>query len=97
MGKSKCKITIYDSKAIQRKILTIQGEQVMLDSYLAAFYGVETKVLNQAVKRNIERFPRKFMYQLKEEDWESLRSQFVTLGRRRSRRMKNDIFRSLNF
>ncbi len=50
----------------------------MLDSDLAELYGVETKVLNQAIKRNIERFPEDFMFQLDENEWKSLRSQFVT-------------------
>lgn len=50
----------------------------MLDRDLAALYGVETKVLNQAVKRNTERFPSDFMFQLTESEWECLRSQFVT-------------------
>jgi hypothetical protein len=47
---------------IENKILVIRGEQVMLDRDLAELYGVETKVLNQAVKRNIERFPKDFMF-----------------------------------
>ena len=50
----------------------------MLDSDLAMLYEVETKKLNQAVKRNIERFPDNFMFQLTEEEWQVLRSQFVT-------------------
>lgn len=79
MGESKYKIAIHNSTAIQRKIFTICSEQVMLDSDLAAFYDVETKVLNRAVKRNMERFPDEFMFQLNEEEWESLRRQFGTL------------------
>lgn len=51
----------------------------MLDRDLAELYGVETKVFNQAVKRNAERFPGDFMFQLTKEEWESLRSQIVTL------------------
>jgi hypothetical protein len=50
----------------------------MLDSDLAALYGVELKVMNQAVKRNIKRFPVDFMFQLSSDEWDSLRSQFVT-------------------
>ena len=65
-------------KAIQRKIFTVRGLQVMLDSDLALLYQVETKVFNQAVKRNIERFPKKFRFQLKEEEFENLKSQIVT-------------------
>ena len=67
------------SNDIKSKIHTIRGKQVMLDSDLAKLYGVETKVLNQAVKRNLERFPSNFMFQLTKEEFYSLRSQFVTL------------------
>ena len=66
---------------IERAILSIRGEKVMLDNDLAELYGVETKVLNQAVKRNATRFPPDFMFQLTAGEWESLRSQFVTLKR----------------
>lgn len=62
---------------IKTKIYTIRGVQVMLDSDLAKLYGVETRVLNQAVKRNKERFPEDFMFQLTKEEVESLRSQIV--------------------
>lgn len=64
---------------IQSKIYTIRGMQVMSDSDLAKMYGVETKVLNQAVKRNIERFPEGFCFKLSYREYASLRSQFVTL------------------
>ena len=63
---------------IQNRIYTIRGVQVMLDEDLSALYSVETKVLNQAVKRNKERFPVEFMFQLNESEMEILRSQFVT-------------------
>ena len=63
---------------IQKLIYEIRGYKVMLDSDLAALYEVETKVLNQAVKRNIERFPENFMFQLTKEEFTVLRSQFVT-------------------
>ena len=64
---------------IENLILNIRGKQVMLDRDLARLYGVETKVLNQAVKRNIERFPEDFMFQLTNEEFENnLRSQIVT-------------------
>ena len=53
-----------DLMNIENKILVIRGQQVMLDRDLAELYGVETKVLNQAVKRNIERFPEQFCFQL---------------------------------
>ncbi len=65
---------------IAQKIYVIRGQKVMLDSNLAVFYGVETKVLNQAVKRNLDRFPENFMFQLSIEESSSLRSQIVTLN-----------------
>jgi hypothetical protein len=65
---------------IEREIFLVRGQKVMLDSDLARLYGVETKVLNQAIKRNKERFPEDFMFQLSWEELESaLRSQMVTL------------------
>ena len=64
--------------SILRKILNIRGCKVMLDSDLAELYRVETKVLNQAVKRNIERFPDEFRFILNEKELDHLRSQFVT-------------------
>ena len=72
---------------IENKILVIRGQQVMLDRDLAELYDVETKALNQAVKRNIERFPRQFMFQLDNKDISSIssRSQFVTLKNGSSR------------
>jgi len=63
---------------IHHKIYTLRGKQIMLDSDLAELYQVETKVFNQAVKRNSERFPADFMFQLTEEEYENLRSQIVT-------------------
>ena len=63
---------------IENKILVIRGQQVMLDRDLAELYGVETKVLNQAVKRNIDRVPERFMFQLTNEEFNVLRSQIVT-------------------
>ena len=63
---------------IKNLIYTIRGHRVMLDSDLAMLYEVETKVLNQAVKRNIKRFPSNFMFQLTKDEWHSLRSQIVT-------------------
>ena len=63
---------------IRSRIHTIRGKQVMLDKDLAELYGVEVKRLNEAVKRNIERFPDDFMFQLQQEEWEILKSQFAT-------------------
>ena len=65
---------------IQYKIHEIRGQKVMLDFDLAALYGIETRVLNQAVKRNIERFPEDFMFQLTKGEWVILRSQFAALN-----------------
>ena len=63
---------------IESKMYLIRGQKVMLDEHLAALYGVETKVLLQAVKRNLDRFPEDFMFQLDAAEWKSLRSQIVT-------------------
>ena len=62
---------------IQSKIYEIRGQKVMLDRDLAALYQVEVRALNQAVKRNMKRFPPDFMFQLEAEEWEILKSQFV--------------------
>lgn len=63
---------------IEKAILLVRKQKVMLDADLAALYGVETRVLVQAVKRNIERFPEDFMFQLSHEEFAILRSQSVT-------------------
>jgi len=73
---------------IQNKIHEIRGHKVMLDFDLAILYDVETKVLNQAVKRNSDRFPKDFMFQLSQKEWNSLRSQFVTLEKGRGKYSK---------
>jgi hypothetical protein len=70
---------VVNELSIERRIFTIRHVQVMIDRDLAALYGVETKVLNQAVKRNIERFPVHYCFQLSEDEWVVLRSQIVTL------------------
>jgi phage regulator Rha-like protein len=83
-------ITVQNN--IESKILSIRGKQVMIDRDLAQLYGVETRVLNQAVKRNIERFPEDFMFQLTFEEANSLessRSQIVTLKENEDNRGKN--------
>ena len=66
---------------IQNMIYEIRGQKVMLDSDLADLYGVELKVMNQAVKRNIGRFPFDFMFQLTDIEWKNLRSQIVTFNK----------------
>jgi hypothetical protein len=63
---------------ITKAIYLIRDQKVMIDSELAEMYGVGTKVLNQAVKRNIDRFPDDFMFQLTADEWQNLKSQFVT-------------------
>lgn len=65
-------------REIEQKIFEIRGQKVMLDFDLAVLYEVETKVFNQAVKRNIESFPKDFMFRLTANEWITMRSQFVT-------------------
>ena len=69
----------FSSDNIRDRIYTIRGMQVMLDSDLAMLYGVQTKALNQAVKRNSERFPERYCFQLSEDDLSRSRSQIVTM------------------
>lgn len=69
----------YEIEDIKQKIYTIRGRQVMLDKDIAMLYEVKTKQINQAVKRNIQRFPEIFCFQLSETEYDSLRSQIVTL------------------
>lgn len=73
---------------IESRILIIRAQKVMLDEDLAALYEVEVKVLNQAVKRNLDRFPDDFMFQLTEEETLLLRSQIVTLKSGRGQHRK---------
>ena len=77
---------------IKSKIYTIRGMQVMLDSDLAELYGVDTKVFNQAVKRNIKRFPERYMFTINDDEFDSLRSQIVTSNRRGGRRYLPNVF-----
>jgi phage regulator Rha-like protein len=67
-----------DLAVLQTKIHEVRGEKVMLDFDLAKLYEVETKVLNQAIKRNILRFPDDFMFRLTISEWDNMRSQIVT-------------------
>lgn len=75
-------------EVIEKKILLIGGQKVMLDSDLAALYGVTTKRLNEQVRRNLKRFPADFMYQLSQEEFESLRSHSATLKAGRGKHRK---------
>jgi len=72
---------------IERLIILVRGHKVILDADLAELYGVQTKVLNQAVKRNQNHFPSEFMFQLDQEEFENLRSQFVTSSQWGGRRI----------
>jgi len=82
----KDEIIIYqanqESTRIENLIFTIRDQQVMLDFHLAQVYEIETKRLNEQVKRNIKRFPETFMFQLNIHEWDILRSQFATAKRR---------------
>ena len=71
-------------QTIQKKIYEVRGQKVILDFDLAELYQVSTKVLNQAVKRNIKRFPSDFMFQLSISEWENLRLQIETSNHNRS-------------
>ncbi len=77
MAKNNVQVIVVEEK-ILNKIYFIRGEKVMLDKDLAEMYGVETKVFNQSIKRNIERFPKDFMFRLTDKEWLNLRSQIVT-------------------
>ena len=70
-------LTLIQQENIERKILIIRGKKVMLDRDLASLYGVTTSALIQAVKRNVQRFPEDFMYQLTKEEFMALKSHFV--------------------
>jgi hypothetical protein len=77
--------SLIPAERIENSILLIRKEKVILDEDLAFLYGVSTKVLIQAVKRNIDRFPPDFMFQLGKEEFASLRSQIVTSKRKNTR------------
>lgn len=71
----------YETENIKNLIYTIRGKQVMLDSDVAMLYHCETRIINQAVKRNIERFPERYCFKLTRSEFENLRSQFVILNK----------------
>lgn len=79
-------------QTIQNKIYEIRGQNVMLDFDLAELYEVETRVLKQAVRRNIDRFPEDFLFELTKEEYDSLRSQIVTLETGRGKHSKYNPF-----
>jgi hypothetical protein len=80
--------TLLPAEYIAQSILFLRGQRVILDRQLAAIYGVETRTLNQAVKRNSERFPDDFMFQLNQEEAERSRSQSVILNEGRGYNIK---------
>jgi uncharacterized protein YjcR len=80
--------SLIQVERIEKAILFIRKQKVMLDADLAELYGVETRVLVQAVKRNLERFPEDFMFQLNKEEADFLRSQVVTLKKGRGQHSK---------
>lgn len=83
---------VAETKDIKSLIYVVRGQQVMLDSDLAMIYQVETKVFNQAVSRNIERFPENFRFQLTKEEFDTLRSQIATSNGRGGRRYRPYVF-----
>jgi len=83
---------VAETKDIKSLIYVVRGQQVMLDSDLAMLYQVETKVFNQAVSRNIERFPENFRFQLTKEEFDALRSQIATSNGRGGRRYRPYMF-----
>lgn len=80
--------SLLSEETISNKIYYIRNQKVMLDRDLALLYGIETKVLKQAVKRNLLRFPEDFMFELSKKESDSLRSQFVTLKKGRGEHQK---------
>jgi len=84
--------TVIATEQIEQKILLIHGHKVMLDSDLAELYGVQTKALTRAVKRNLDRFPGDFMFQLTPDEVEDLRRQFGTSKGRGGRRYLPYVF-----
>src|SRR5216683_99640 len=78
MGKGKRIGATLPLERIQQSILLLRAHKVMLDFDLAALYGVQTKILNKAVKRNLQRFPADFMFELSDAEFENLRFQFCT-------------------
>jgi hypothetical protein len=83
---------LIPTEQIEQKILLIRGQKVMLDNDLAELYGVQTKALTRAVKRNLDRFPEDFMFQLTPDEVEALRRQFGTSKGRGGRRYLPYVF-----
>ena len=85
---------IIPLERVASSIYVIRGEKVMFDSDLAQLYGIETKALNRAVKRNIERFPEHFMFQLTPEEFENLKCQIGTSSDKEAANLKSQIVTS---
>jgi len=79
------KVSLIPVERIERRILLIRGHRIMIDADLAGLYGVPTKALNQAVRRNADRFPPDFAFQLTSDEVEAMRSQIVTASKRNER------------
>ncbi len=80
--------SVIPAETIERKIYFVRSQKVMLDSDLAELYGVTTKRLNEQVRRNADRFPEDFMFQLTADEFEPLRSHFATLKSGQGRHRK---------
>jgi phage regulator Rha-like protein len=81
-------VALVAAEVIAERIFIVRGQKVILDTDLAALYEVPTKQFNQAVKRNLAKFPADFMFALTAAEWEALRSQFVTLNNGRGQHRK---------
>lgn len=84
--------SLIPKERITQSILVIRGQKVLLDAHLAELYGVETRVLNQSVRRNADRFPADFMFRLSREEVDRLRSQIVISNSRGGRRWRPSAF-----
>ena len=84
-------LVLVEDNQIQNLIYTIRGKQVMIDSDLAILYQVSTKRLNEQVTRNKNRFPEKFMFQLSEDEYNNLRSQFATSSEENQHGGRSDV------
>ncbi|MEI7725710.1 MAG: ORF6N domain-containing protein [Bacteroidota bacterium] len=86
------------SEDIVSRIFFIRGQKVMIDSDLSSIYGIETKIMNQAVRRNFKRFPVDFFFQLTQNEWTCLRTQIVTLDMLSSNKQRaNEVENTENF
>lgn len=85
---------IISEETISNKIYFIRNQKVMLDRDLAELYGIETRVLNQAVKRNFSRFPEDFMFELSQIEFDNLKSQIVTSSWGGTRKLPSVFFRA---